>query len=82
MFAGQGDMLRNGIDQLMREIRRQILADGGHIGRAPETVALLLADFLALSHGLKARNVKPPTNLLNAMRRMQKMLAMLSLCLS
>lgn len=77
MLAGQGDMLRNGIDQLMREIRRQILADGGHIGRAPETVALLLADFFALSHGLKTRNIKPPIHLLHAMRRMQKMLAML-----
>ncbi len=42
------------------ELKRQVLADGGHIGRNPRTIVELLLDLLPLRQAYSARNVAPP----------------------
>ncbi len=81
-FAGlilpqRGDILRAGMEQVSREMRRQILADGGHISRSPQAIAALLADFMALDVGLARRNITPPNGFQETLARMKTMLAML-----
>ncbi|MDA9591319.1 hypothetical protein N9S27_05070 [Alphaproteobacteria bacterium] len=73
----QGQMLRYGVDLLSREIRRQILPDGGHASRNPALLADLLADLMALEAVLKARQVELPSAIATARSRMQTLLAML-----
>ena len=81
-FAGlilpqRGDILRAGMGQVGREIRRQILPDGGHISRSPQVTAKLLADFMALDAGLARRNITPPNGFQETLARMKTILAML-----
>ena len=71
-----GRILRRGMDGLMRELRRQILPDGGHISRAPFVLIHLLADLIAIEGGLAARQITPRRNL-PAIKRMQSMLALM-----
>ncbi|NCF78608.1 MAG: hypothetical protein GWP34_01700 [Alphaproteobacteria bacterium] len=73
----QGQILRYGMDLLSREIRRQILPDGGHASRNPALLADLLADLMALEAVLKARQVELPSAIATARDRMQTLLAML-----
>ncbi len=81
-FAGlllphRGDILRAGMEHVSREMRRQILADGGHISRSPQAIAVLLADFMALGAGLARRNITPPNGFPETLTRMKTLLAML-----
>ena len=46
------------------ELSRQILPDGGHIGRNPETPVELLLDLLPLRQAYAARGRRPPERLL------------------
>ena len=73
----QGQILRRAIDLLGREMRRQILPDGGHASRNPALLADLLADLLALEGVLQARQVALPTAIISARQNMQTLLAML-----
>ena len=73
----QGQTLRRGMDLLSREIRRQILPDGGHASRNPAVLADLLADLMALEAVLKARQVELPSHMATARRNMQTLLTML-----
>jgi uncharacterized heparinase superfamily protein len=52
------------------EIDRQVLADGGHVGRNPSTVVELLLDFLPLGQCFSARRRDPPKALARAIARM------------
>lgn len=56
------------------EIDRQILLDGAHIGRNPNTVMELLLDFLPLRQAFVARNLEIPSQLVRAIDRMLPML--------
>src|SRR5262249_52454546 len=60
--------------QLTNELERQILPDGGHVSRNPGALTELLLDLLPLSQAYSARNVAPPSALLNAIDRMMPML--------
>ena len=60
-----------------RELERQILGDGGHIGRNPKTVLDLALDLLPLRQVYAARGMKPPQPLLGAINRMIPMLRLL-----
>lgn len=73
----QGQTLRRAIDLLDREMRRQILPDGGHASRNPAVLADLLADLLALEAVLKARQVALPAAIISARQNMQTLLSML-----
>jgi uncharacterized heparinase superfamily protein len=72
--AGQGRMLKPITRRLVDELERQVLPDGGHIGRNPGALIELLLDLLPLKQAFAARNVPPPSALLNAIDRMMPML--------
>jgi uncharacterized heparinase superfamily protein len=59
---------------LAQELSRQILPDGGHVGRNPQTIIDLLLDLLPLRQTYAARGQAAPQQLLNAIDRMLPML--------
>ena len=61
----------------MRELRRQILADGGHVSRSPAILADILNLILALEAAMQARTVQVPATLVETRKRMQAMLALI-----
>ena len=73
-MAGQARHMRSAVKQLMTEIDRQILADGGHVSRNPGALIELLLDFLPLRQAFQARNLAPPPQLNNAIDRMMPMM--------
>ena len=73
-MAGQARHMRGTIKQLVAEIERQILPDGGHASRNPGALIELLLDFLPLRHAFQARNIAPPPQLNNAIDRMMPMM--------
>ena len=56
------------------ELERQILPDGGHVGRDPGAIIEVLLELLPLSQVFATRNIAPPQALLNAIDRMMPML--------
>ena len=73
-MAGQARHMRRTVKQLVAEIEKQILPDGGHISRNPNALVELLLDFLPLRHAFQARNIAPPPQLNNAIDRMMPMM--------
>ena len=73
-MAGQARHMRGAVKQLMAEIDRQVLADGGHVSRNPGALIELLLDFLPLRQAFQARNLAPPQQLNNAIDRMMPMM--------
>ena len=61
---------RSAAKQLSAELDRQILPDGGHVSRNPETVLELLADLLPLRHTYSNQGEAPPQALIGAVERM------------
>ncbi len=62
---------------LALELDRQILPDGGHVGRNPKTILELLLDLLPLKQVFLARGIEPPEALLRAIDRIPPMLRLL-----
>ncbi len=73
-MAKQIRHLRTSTRRLVNELERQILPDGGHISRNPGVIIEILLDLLPLSQAFSARNVAPPSALINAIDRMMPML--------
>ncbi len=73
-MASQVNHLRGATRRLAAELERQVLPDGGHIGRNPGALIELLLDLLPLAQAFTARNVAPPPALTNAIDRMMPML--------
>jgi uncharacterized heparinase superfamily protein len=73
-MAGQARHLSAATRKLIGELNRQILPDGGHVGRNPGIGAELLLDLLPLRQAFSSRNIAPPVELLNAIDRMMPML--------
>lgn len=63
--------------QLSAEIGAQILPDGGHVGRNPQTLIDLLIDLLPLRQAYAARSVAAPQALIGAIDRMLPMVRLL-----
>jgi len=59
---------------LAEELKRQVLTDGGHISRNPNSLIELLLDLLPLRQCFIARDQNPPVELLSAVERMMPML--------
>ena len=75
MLEDGAERLRRGMDMLNRELRRQILADGGHISRAPEQLARVTANMCAIKAGLVARGINVPAQFAATLQRMRLLLA-------
>jgi uncharacterized heparinase superfamily protein len=60
--------------QLARDLRVQILPDGGHVSRNPAAVIELLLDLLPLRQTYIATNENPPADLIKMIERMMPML--------
>ncbi len=73
-IADEARLLKRSTKRLSQELERQILPDGGHISRNPTVLVALLLDLLPLRQAYAARNLPPPTALLNAIDRMMPML--------
>jgi uncharacterized heparinase superfamily protein len=73
-MSGQQRQIKPATKRLSEELTRQILPDGGHISRNPGALIELLLDLLPLRTLFTARNIAPPTALLNAIDRMMPML--------
>ena len=73
-LANQARNIRTATRKLSDELQRQILPDGGHISRNPSALIELLIDLLPLRQTFAARNIAPPSALLNAIDRMMPML--------
>jgi uncharacterized heparinase superfamily protein len=73
-LANQDRNIRSATRKLSDELQRQILPDGGHISRNPGALIELLIDLLPLRQTFAARNIAPPSALLNAIDRMMPML--------
>jgi uncharacterized heparinase superfamily protein len=58
---------------LVEELKRQILADGGHVSRNPRLLVELLLDLLPVRQAYAARGQEAPAELLNAIDRMMPM---------
>jgi len=71
--------LRRSQKLLSAEIERQILSDGGHIGRNPQTLVDLVLDLLPVRQCLLARGLTPPSSLLRALEATVPMLRHLRL---
>lgn len=67
----------NATNLLDAELSRQILGDGGHIGRNPETLVELLLDLLPLRQAYGARGRRPPERLLACIESMISFLRLL-----
>jgi len=73
---GGANMLKRAIATLNDQLNKQILLDGGQIGRNPQTLVDLLFDLLPLRQAFAARGLSPPPELLNAIDRMTPALRM------
>ncbi|MDQ0510439.1 heparinase II/III family protein [Ancylobacter amanitiformis] len=73
-MADQARLIRFAQKRLSDELDRQVLADGGHVGRNPGLLTELLLDLLPLRQSYGARHLPPPPALLNAIDRMMPML--------
>ena len=67
-------LLRRASRLLSSELERQILPDGGHLSRNPQTLVDLLLDLLPTRQAFAARGIAPPDALLNAIDRMTPIL--------
>lgn len=64
--------LEQGLVQLKTELKRQILADGGHIGRSPETLVHTYRLSLMVSDALRAKGFENPDFLSETEARMAR----------
>lgn len=67
-------MLPRACDQLERELAAQILPDGGHADRNPQTLVDLLPGLISLRDSFGQRDLEPPRELICAIDRMLPML--------
>ncbi|MEC9347426.1 MAG: heparinase II/III family protein [Pseudomonadota bacterium] len=66
-----------GLRLLGDALTRQVLPDGGHVSRDPETLHLVLRDLLMLKRTMMEIGEPPPEGLVNAIDRMAPTLRML-----
>lgn len=64
--------------RLLAELRQQILADGGHISRNPETVLEVLLDLLPIKQCYLARRMTVPPELVAKIDRMLEHVTMMT----
>jgi uncharacterized heparinase superfamily protein len=73
-MSEQTRFLKQATRWLDLELVRQVLPDGGHIGRSPAAILELLMDLLPLRQAFTARGSQPSRILVSAIDRMMPML--------
>jgi uncharacterized heparinase superfamily protein len=73
---GGANLLKRAVATLNDQLNKQILLDGGSVGRNPQALVDLLFDLLPLRQAFAARGLSPPPELLNAIDRMTPTLRM------
>ena len=73
-LSDQPRLVRQASRWLDQELQRQILPDGGHVGRNPGVILEVLVDLLPLRQAFTARGQQPSAVLLGAIDRMMPML--------
>lgn len=73
-LAGQGRFVRQSIRRLDHELKRQILADGGHISRNPGAIIDILADLLPVRQAFVTQGLEIPEGMLQSVDRMMPMI--------
>lgn len=74
---GAGHFLDSGLTILSDQLTEQILPDGGHISRNPETAASTLCDLVSLKHLFEYQNIPVPEDLERALARLAPMVRFL-----
>lgn len=78
LCADQNERLsRATVAALLVALRMEILPDGGHIGRNPQTLIDTLLDLLPLQQAFAARNLKLPPEIPSSIGRMIELLRLL-----
>lgn len=70
---GQDRLYRTGLSVLAREVKRQILPDGGHVSRSPRACAEALLDLLTVRDAARRTGVELPAEIDRAIRRLAPM---------
>lgn len=78
-IAGRDRRLDIDLRMLLEEVRHQILPDGGHVSRNPNTLVEILLDLLPLRQCFRARGRKLPAEIDEAITDMLSMLRFLRL---
>lgn len=68
--GASASLMRRAGRALSDELDRQILRDGGHVGRNPQTLIDLLTDLLPLRQSFVSQGHEPPRSLVGAIDRM------------
>jgi uncharacterized heparinase superfamily protein len=71
--------LSKGLQLLSDEMAKQVLGDGGHISRNPESVLVLMSDLNSLMDAMRQRNMAVPANVKRAIDRMIPMIRLMTL---
>lgn len=78
-ISGHDLQLAEAEKSFMQELSRQMLPDGGHIGRNPEVLIEILLDLLPLHQCFAARSRPAPAELTTLMQKMLEMLKFMRL---
>ena len=71
--------LSKGLNLLSDELTKQILADGGHISRNPESALVVMSDLLSLIDAMRQRNMAVPAAVKRTLDRVAPMLRFMTL---
>ena len=73
------ERLAKGLHLLSEALTEQILPDGGHVSRNPETVLVVMSDLLSLVDAMRQRNIAVPATVRRAIDRMAPMVRLMTL---
>ncbi len=73
-MSGQGRFARQSIRRLDQELKRQILADGGHISRNPKAIIEILSDLLPVRQAFVSQGLELPQAMQQSVDRMMPMM--------
>jgi len=76
-LPGGRNRANSALKRLLREIERQILADGGHVSRSPSSLLAIVQDLVIVRAALLTANRDTPYLIQNALDRMGPMLGLL-----
>jgi uncharacterized heparinase superfamily protein len=74
VFFADERLLRRSLRRLTRQVRRQVLTDGGHFERAPAYHCQVLADLTDVAGLLRASGREPPAEIAAAIAAMRRWL--------